>query len=126
MYMLRRTLIAVLLMSSSVLGVAMEAKLKADVDEFIFEKAPFEHCHASTIVETSNGDLLAAWFGGQRRRGQECCHLAFSQAFGRSSGPHRWWWQDIAKCRAGIPCYFVTRKTLSGFFSRWALMRNLG
>lgn len=32
--------------------------------EFIFESAPFESCHASTIVELRNGDLQAAWFGG--------------------------------------------------------------
>jgi predicted neuraminidase len=31
--------------------------------EFIFEKAPFAQCHASTIVETK-GTLVAAWFGG--------------------------------------------------------------
>jgi len=32
--------------------------------EFIFEDAPFESCHASTLLETANGGLLAAWFGG--------------------------------------------------------------
>jgi len=36
-------------------------------DEFIFQKAPFESCHASTIVETKVG-LAAAWFGGKHER----------------------------------------------------------
>jgi len=32
--------------------------------EFIFERAPFPSCHASTLVELAHGELLAAWFGG--------------------------------------------------------------
>jgi predicted neuraminidase len=35
--------------------------------EFIFEKAPFPSCHASTIAETKSG-LVAAWFGGTREQ----------------------------------------------------------
>ncbi|NOX53998.1 MAG: exo-alpha-sialidase [Planctomycetes bacterium] len=34
--------------------------------EFVFEKAPFKECHASTIVQTGDGTLVAAWFGGTR------------------------------------------------------------
>lgn len=33
------------------------------LEEFIYEKAPFEQCHASTIAE-STGGLVVAWFGG--------------------------------------------------------------
>ncbi|MBL9188593.1 MAG: exo-alpha-sialidase [Opitutaceae bacterium] len=32
--------------------------------EFIYEKAPYPSCHASTIVETAPGKLVASWFGG--------------------------------------------------------------
>ena len=37
------------------------------ISEFIFDKAPFPSCHASTVVETTRG-LVAAWFGGTRER----------------------------------------------------------
>jgi predicted neuraminidase len=33
--------------------------------EFVFDRAPFSSCHASTIAEAKNG-LVAAWFGGTR------------------------------------------------------------
>ena len=33
---------------------------------FIFEKAPFPSCHASTLVEVGPGKLLAACFGLNR------------------------------------------------------------
>lgn len=35
------------------------------LSEFVFEKAPFAQCHASTIAEREDG-LVAAWFGGTR------------------------------------------------------------
>lgn len=36
----------------------------SDQREFIFTSAPFASCHASTVVELRNGDLMASWFGG--------------------------------------------------------------
>ena len=34
--------------------------------EFIFEKAPFKECHASTLERLPDGTFLAAWFGGSK------------------------------------------------------------
>jgi len=36
--------------------------------EFLNERAPYPECHASTIVETAPGQLVAAWFGGTKER----------------------------------------------------------
>lgn len=35
--------------------------------------APYPECHASTIVETNSGQLLAAWFGGTKERNPDVC-----------------------------------------------------
>lgn len=36
--------------------------------EFIYEKASYPSCHASTIVETNAGEMVAAWFGGTHEK----------------------------------------------------------
>jgi predicted neuraminidase len=38
------------------------------LEEFIYERGPYPSVHASTIVETSSHELVAAWFGGTRER----------------------------------------------------------
>ena len=46
---------------------------EALTDEFLYEKADFPSCHASTIVELRNGDLLAAYFGGSYEGCPDVC-----------------------------------------------------
>lgn len=36
--------------------------------QFIYETAPYPSCHASTIAETANGAVVAAWFGGTHEK----------------------------------------------------------
>src|SRR5262249_22662541 len=38
------------------------------VSEFIYTNAPYPQAHASTIVQTRAGTLVAAWFGGTHER----------------------------------------------------------
>ncbi|WP_418262457.1 exo-alpha-sialidase [Flavobacterium faecale] len=42
-------------------------------EEFLFEEAPYPSCHAATIVEATNGDLIASWFGGTHERNPDVC-----------------------------------------------------
>ena len=54
------------------LGIAHAGTSEPGVvlQEFVYEEAPFPECHASTLVETSDG-LLCAWFGGTYERHED-------------------------------------------------------
>ncbi|MEH6659516.1 sialidase family protein [Leeuwenhoekiella marinoflava] len=46
-------------------------KLKILENEFIYTEASFPQCHASTLVEAGDGNIVAAWFGGEYERHPE-------------------------------------------------------
>ncbi|PTY08901.1 sialidase [Opitutaceae bacterium EW11] len=49
--------------------------------EFIHEPGAYPACHAATLVETTEGDLLAAWFGGSgESRPDVCIYLSRLEA----------------------------------------------
>jgi predicted neuraminidase len=66
---------------------------------FIFEKAPFVSCHASTIVELAGGRFLAAWFGG-RAEGAADVKIWQARFDGRA-----WSAPEIAAEERGFPCW---------------------
>ena len=41
--------------------------------EYIYEKADFPQCHSATIAQTTEGDLLTAFFGGTREGHPDVC-----------------------------------------------------
>lgn len=43
------------------------------VDEFIYDTASFPSCHAATIAETTQGELVTAFFGGTKERNPDVC-----------------------------------------------------
>ncbi len=66
---------------------------------FIFEKAPFASCHASTIVELGDGRFLAAWFGGTAE-GRPDVKIWWTRGDGKA-----WSKPEVAAQEAGVPCW---------------------
>src|SRR5580698_7464400 len=81
---------------------------------FIFEKAPFPSCHASTLVEHEPGKLLAAWFGG-RAEGAADVQI-WSSAFDGKT----WSEPQVLGTEPGQPCWNpVFFKTAKGTLNFW-------
>jgi predicted neuraminidase len=63
---LASTLLLVALLTGGLATRAEDPRIL--LEEFIYETGPYPSVHASTIVETTSRELVAAWFGGTRER----------------------------------------------------------
>src|SRR6478752_6950843 len=61
---------------------------------FIYESAPFPSCHAATLVETSDGEILAAFFGGTHERHPDVC-IWLARFHGEK-------WSDLVQVADGV------------------------
>ena len=58
-------IILFLLSFAQLFAFSQQSSVKVIQSKYIFDQAPFEACHASTLVELKNGEIMAAWFGGK-------------------------------------------------------------
>jgi predicted neuraminidase len=66
--------------------MSAEAVVRSD---FLYETAPFPSCHASTIVQTRRGGMLAAFFGGTHERHPDVCIWLSRRTNGKWSPPEQ-------------------------------------
>jgi predicted neuraminidase len=78
--------VGLVLISITALSASGNIKAKVLASGFIYVKAPFPTCHASTIVETKEG-LLAAWFGGTHENHPDVCIYVSACTNGKWSAP---------------------------------------
>lgn len=64
-------------LTATVAAAAAEQRRTTDLavirSGFIYDQAPYPQCHASTIVETLDGVMAAAWFGGTHEKHPDVC-----------------------------------------------------
>jgi predicted neuraminidase len=81
---------------------------------FIFEKAPFPSCHASTLVELEPGKLMAAWFGGKSEGAKDV------QIWASTFDGKKWGELSVVGTEPGQPCWNpVLFKTAKGTLTLW-------
>jgi predicted neuraminidase len=74
-------------------------RIPSVVSEFIFAEATFAECHASTLVELPEGELLSAWFGGKPEGDPSLAIWGARHTRGAWSPPEVW------AREPGVPCW---------------------
>ena len=72
-------------------------------EEFVFTKASFPQCHASTICETSRG-LVVAWFGGTKEKNKDVGIWVSYHDGNRWSSPKEWA-NGVQHSQLRYPCW---------------------
>tara|TARA_R110002020_G_scaffold114593_4_gene263610 strand:- start:84 stop:1136 length:1053 start_codon:yes stop_codon:yes gene_type:complete len=88
--MFPKIILAILFLFSAHIGSAQkDPNTTATIlkEELLFKEAPFAQCHAPTLVETKDGNILAAWFGGPYERHPEVSIYASLKKDGKWSDP---------------------------------------
>ncbi len=81
---------------------------------FIYEKAPFPSCHASTLVEHEPGKLMAAWFGGKDEGAKDV------QIWSSTFDGKTWSVPKVVGTEPGQPCWNpVLFKNTKGTLFLW-------
>ena len=57
--------------------------------EFIYDRAPFPSCHASTLAQSADGTVVAAWFGGRNEGAADVAIWTARLRDGKWSDPQR-------------------------------------
>lgn len=71
--MIKRLTLIILLASFQYVTAIKAQTVRIIQSEFIFTDAPFKACHASTLVELANHQIMAAWFGGSNEGNKDVC-----------------------------------------------------
>ena len=93
-------ILCVLILSSSLLArIGSSNSFELIQSGFVYDQAPFEQCHASTIVELPDGDFYAAWFGGKREGDKSVAIWGSRYHDGEWSGP-----EELVR-HSEVPCW---------------------
>lgn len=100
MYFLRRTRSFLLFLVAASMATTPCTYAEGPLQEFIYTSASFPSAHASTLVELSNGDVLAAWFGGTKEGADDVAIWASQRS---TAGG---WSAPVEVVREpGVPCW---------------------